>query len=861
MLGKAITLRSTNPNDPKIVAATIIDGENTRRGIACFNGETNKTIIVGFTITNGFGVAFDYDGDGDIDWWEDNGGGMINVNSNPKLENCTFENNSAYFGGGVFNQTSSPALTNCTFTNNNTTDYGGGGGGGMYNDYSSPTMMNCTFINNTANWGGGMGSENNSYPTLTGTIVCGNTQDQIFGCWDDGGGSCIAYSCEDNNGDGTPDKCTNPGGNTIHVPEDYETIQEAINVAVHDDKIIIGPGTYTGSGDCVINPMGKELWIRSSDGPEVTIIDGEGARGGIQCTAGETSETIFEGLTIKNCYGDHFGGMANYCSSPTINNCTFENNSGGTDSEGGGMSNWNSSPTLENCTFTNNTAHEVGGGMYNWNSNPTLTDCTFTGNTADYGGGMYNYDSNPELTDTIVCGNTPDQINGSWDDGGGVCVAYSCEDNNGDGIPDKCKNPGGNTILVPEEYATIQEAINVAVHGDEIIVMPGTYTSTQDGHVVNMLGKAITLRSTDPNDPKIVAATIIDGENERRGIACFSGETSTTTIAGFTITNGFAITDVYGYNRGGGMYNYESSPTLENCTFNNNSADDDGGGMYNLLSNPELTNCVFVDNTSGYNGSGMYNWNSDPTIENCTFENNSAYDGGGVYNDQSNPTLTYCTFENNSAYFGGGMFNYENSTPELTNCTFTNNTANYGGGVWNVESAPELTGCIFDNNTANSSGGGMGNENNSNPTLDNCTFENNYADDAYYSSGGGMYNQDSSPMLENCKFEYNHAIYDGGGMYNWNSSPTLTNTTVCANTPNQIYPDDSWVDNGGNWVEEECPVDCPTDINGDGVVGVNDLLAVIDQWGLTDSPADVNGDGIVDVSDLLEVVGNWGPCE
>ena len=55
-------------------------------------------------------------------------------------------------------------------------------------------------------------------------------------------------------------------------------------------------------------------------------------------------------------------------------------------------------------------------------------------------------------------------------------------------------------------------------------------------------------------------------------------------------------------------------------------------------------------------------------------------------------------------------------------------------------------------------------------------------------------------------------------------------------------------------------IPCPGDINGDGTVGVNDLLAIIDQWGLSDSPADVNGDGIVDVSDLLQAVGNWGPC-
>ena len=55
--------------------------------------------------------------------------------------------------------------------------------------------------------------------------------------------------------------------------------------------------------------------------------------------------------------------------------------------------------------------------------------------------------------------------------------------------------------------------------------------------------------------------------------------------------------------------------------------------------------------------------------------------------------------------------------------------------------------------------------------------------------------------------------------------------------------------------------DCDTDITGDGAVGVNDVLAVIDQWGVAGGPSDVNGDGIVDVGDLLAVVGTWGPCE
>ncbi|MDP7005059.1 MAG: S8 family serine peptidase [Phycisphaerales bacterium] len=51
----------------------------------------------------------------------------------------------------------------------------------------------------------------------------------------------------------------------------------------------------------------------------------------------------------------------------------------------------------------------------------------------------------------------------------------------------------------------------------------------------------------------------------------------------------------------------------------------------------------------------------------------------------------------------------------------------------------------------------------------------------------------------------------------------------------------------------------PGDVNGDGIVNVTDILAIMDAWGSCIScPEDLNGDGLVDVVDLLEVVGNWG---
>jgi len=50
----------------------------------------------------------------------------------------------------------------------------------------------------------------------------------------------------------------------------------------------------------------------------------------------------------------------------------------------------------------------------------------------------------------------------------------------------------------------------------------------------------------------------------------------------------------------------------------------------------------------------------------------------------------------------------------------------------------------------------------------------------------------------------------------------------------------------------------------DGQVNVDDLLAVLNAWGLTGNrgwiPADINEDGVVGNDDLLSVIGAWGPC-
>jgi hypothetical protein len=58
-----------------------------------------------------------------------------------------------------------------------------------------------------------------------------------------------------------------------------------------------------------------------------------------------------------------------------------------------------------------------------------------------------------------------------------------------------------------------------------------------------------------------------------------------------------------------------------------------------------------------------------------------------------------------------------------------------------------------------------------------------------------------------------------------------------------------------------CEVDCPEDINDDGEIDVDDLLAIVGGWGSSDPDLDVDGNGVVNADDLLALLAVWGPCE
>jgi predicted outer membrane repeat protein/parallel beta-helix repeat protein len=238
--------------------------------------------------------------------------------------------------------------------------------------------------------------------------------------------------------------------------------------------------------------------------------------------------------------------------------------------------------------------------------------------------------------------------------------------------------PGGGY-----DFTSIQAAINAAGLGDTVIVAPGRYYEN-----INFNGKSIIVTSTNPNDPAIVADTIIDAGGSGNVVTFANREGPETVLAGFTVTGGHA-TGGFPTGYGGGIHCCEAEPTITNCIVYGNSAST-GGGMYCADGSPKLLSCTFSGNSASVSGGGIFtHYDSFPTLINSTFSGNSAGVGGGIDVFYGCPiVLINCTFSNNTASDnGGGICISDHSLfggggPSiLTNCTFSGNTASGNGGA------------------------------------------------------------------------------------------------------------------------------------------------------------------------------------
>jgi len=198
---------------------------------------------------------------------------------------------------------------------------------------------------------------------------------------------------------------------------------------------------------------------------------------------------------------------------------------------------------------------------------------------------------------------------------------------------------------VPDEYPTIQAAIDAAEARDTVLVAQGTYYENIHFH-----GKNISLTSTNPEDLNVVAATVIDGSNAGSVVTFAGTETSDCLLTGFTITNGHSSII------GGGILGHYTYATITRCFITKNTADTQGGGIENC--NGIISRCIITHNSAKIGG-GLARCYG--TISNCLITHNSASEGAGI-SRADDATIANCTIAFNN---GTGL---ESCIGLITNC-------------------------------------------------------------------------------------------------------------------------------------------------------------------------------------------------
>jgi len=462
----------------------------------------------------------------------------------------------------------------------------------------------------------------------------------------------------------------------IHIPANYLTIQEGINVATSGDTVLVDEGTYSEN----INFLGKAITVASQfiiDGDtnhiNNTVIDGSQPNDPdmasvVSFSTGEDTTSIICGFTITNGEGNYFPAYG----------MRF----------GGGIFCYEAGATILNNKITGNnittTGFAIGGGVWSGNEGGeywmVIENNTISYNTLNatdfeaHGAGIF-LETNARVKNNII------EFNEAYSEfsiasGGGFW----------------CRNIGNWTNSI---YFSDNVVRDNSVHGNETPSQIGAFGA----------GLVIQSKST-------ISDNIIQNNNLTSTFWAGAGLFIQYTDERVDIVDNLIINNSGPINAnagaGGGICLWDVNETEINVSGNifiNNTAKH-GGGFYELNSyNVKLTNNVFSENNTYIGGAiGLFHPASNkksvlldsfvPRIINNTFFGNTATNHAGAirFNGvQFAPIIFNCIFWQNDAPTGKDIYNA--SSEEIT-ISYSNIDDNYIVGSWdgieNINEDPML---------------------------------------------------------------------------------------------------------------------------------------------------------------------------
>jgi hypothetical protein len=422
--------------------------------------------------------------------------------------------------------------------------------------------------------------------------------------------------------------------------------------------------------------------------------------------------------------------------------------------------------------------------------------------------------------------------------------------------------PAGDGLTWETGFRFINDALVLAVSGDEIHVAQGTYrpdereafptgtgvrTATfQLKSGVQLMGGFAGMGEVDPDARSMgTYETILSGDLLENDGPFFANNADNSyhvvsgsplgpadgVLDGFTITagnaNGAADLGV-----GGGFFGGESQGEVRSCRFEWNAAVG-GAGMYIRNAIYTVADNTYVNNTMVSTfGAGLACRTSSATITDCVFEENLAVGGpvawsggGGMRLSGGTYTVEDCLIARNEAVgdfalltgMGAGAYVAPDTAVTFRRCIFEENYAHgtqrwggAGGGMYAHQADVTMVDTQFLRNTASStyagSGGYGGGHVSAGGTLlaHNCQFIENVSEGVFAGGAGMNLSQTFEGTIANTLFVGNSAEENGGAIGIVGSGAygvpvvTVANCTLTGNTSEAGIGAGIYLHNGGD---------------------------------------------------------------
>jgi len=741
-------------------------------------------------------------------------GGAVSIDGgSPLLSGCVLHDNVAGDGGAIAATSSTFDINGSTIAYNTATNVGGAGvalfgtssvdidntiiafgqgGGSVYTDGSGSATMTCSDVF------GNVGGDYISFLSGMNGSDGNFSEDPVF-CdasgRDLGLGECSpcvdAPGCEQVGALGVG--C---GGRRWTVPDDYETVGEALGAAAPCDTVFVLQGTYFEQS-LVMKSGVTLLGETSMMGDPTTVLDGQawqrimtgasldsttvienvrfawGDTTGVSATGGALSLSQSD-VRIRNCAfanntADSGGAVGIYGGSPRFYECDFESNEG-YDSAGAVAIMGGASVLFQDCRFYSNqsTSSAVGGAVSCYSSsNVTFQGCELSGNYCDSdGGAVYASSSEVSFLYSVLTGNSADLNGGAIRAYGSTINVDFCT------IVDNTAPTGSGMHLSSSSSAVVENTIIASGSGGQAAYCTGGATASlyccdvfdnEGGDYVGCL--------TGQNGS--------DGNISEDPLFCTGGEGSDYEVSVCSPCAGGACGGMGALGVGcGGEWWWvpDDAPTIA-AAIDSASVCDTVYVMADTYYEHDIVmkNGVYLLGEDGSGGvtidaqglgraflcSGL---DTTTVIDNFRIVNAETLGygyGGAMRVFDSQLRVRNCDFVGNASYWGGAVSVEYSNTPRFENCSFELNTAEERAGAVIVsESWAEFDGCDFESNLASNAGsygGAMTVEVGSWVTIDDCGFYGNRSDYA----GGAVYADACTLVVSGSVFAGNETETEG----------------------------------------------------------------------------------------------------